>query len=99
MKCSANHADSSIDFCGCSQLNRSVRKPTSLVAKLSTFASNQWQYLWSYFNQRLEPRVWQKRDRYGNLYWVIYDPTTGYSSSFSSEKEVRVWLEQRYYRS
>ena len=99
MKDSVNHADSPIDLRRCGQLNRSVRKPISLVAKLTTFANNQLQYLWRYFNQRLEPKIWQKRDRYGNFYWVVYDPTTGHSSYFSSEQEVRIWLEQRYYRS
>ena len=98
MKNLVNHADSSIDFCRCGQLNRSVRT-TSRFAKLTTFANNQLQFLWRYFSQRLEPKIWQKRDRYGNSYWVVYDPTTGHSSCFSSEQEVRVWLEQRYYRS
>ena len=95
---SVNYADSPIDLRKCDRLNQRVSKSTSPVAKLTTFANNQLQHLWRYFSQRQEPKIWHKRDRYGNFYWLVYDPTTGHSSSFSSEKEVRVWLEQRYYR-
>ena len=99
MKNSVNHADPSINICRCSQSSRSFWKSINPLAKLTTFAKYGLQYFWRYFSQRQEPKIWQKRDRYGNLYWVVYDPTTGHSSCFSSEQEVRVWLEQRYYRS
>lgn len=46
---------------------------------------------------RFEPHVKQKCDRWGNCYWQIYDPLTGFESCFSSEQEVREWLERRYY--
>lgn len=44
-----------------------------------------------------EPRVWQKCDRQGNTYWVAYDPAINCKATFSSEKEVRIWLDERYY--
>jgi hypothetical protein len=44
-----------------------------------------------------EPRITQTRDPMGELRWHVYDPTTGHKASFSSESEVRVWLDQRYY--
>ena len=44
-----------------------------------------------------EPHITQKRDRYGNLYWQIYDYQTNKSYTFGSDLEVRAWLEQRYY--
>lgn len=44
-----------------------------------------------------EPKINQKCDRQGNIYWQIYDPVTRQYASFASEKEVRIWLEKRYY--
>lgn len=43
-----------------------------------------------------EPRVSVRRDRHGNPLFHIYDPRTGRSATFSSEAEVRWWLEQLY---
>lgn len=45
-----------------------------------------------------EPRIQFKRDRLGNHFWRVYDPSTNQSATFSSEAEVRIWLEQRYVR-
>ena len=47
---------------------------------------------------RTEPHVKQKCDRKGNYYWQVYEPISGSYLSFSSEREVRTWLENRYYR-
>ena len=44
-----------------------------------------------------EPQIEQKSDRFGNKYWHVYDLRSNQSYSFSSEQEVRVWLENRYY--
>lgn len=44
-----------------------------------------------------EPRVWQKRDRFGQIYWQVYDPIRDRSARFSSEQEVRQWLEENFY--
>ena len=48
--------------------------------------------------KRNEPYIKQKRDRYGNLYWQVYDFTTNKSYTFGSEREVRAWIEERYNR-
>jgi hypothetical protein len=48
---------------------------------------------------RVEPQIVQKCDRSGKNYWQVYDPVSGSSYSFSSEKEVRAWLDTRYYHS
>lgn len=42
-----------------------------------------------------EPYVRQNCDRFGNLYWRIYDRRTNKSYTFGSELEVKAWLEQR----
>jgi hypothetical protein len=46
-----------------------------------------------------ELQVWQKKDRNGNAYWQAFDPKTRKSTSLSSEAEMRIWIEQRYYHS
>lgn len=43
-----------------------------------------------------EPQISQRRDRAGQLQWRVYDPMSGQSSQFSSENDVRIWLENRY---
>lgn len=46
---------------------------------------------------RNEPKVTQQFDRQGrSLGWRVFDPETGYTISFGSELEVRLWLEHRY---
>ena len=44
-----------------------------------------------------EPKIEQKCDRYGNQYWLAYDARTNRSYTFSSEQDVRVWIENRYH--
>jgi len=44
-----------------------------------------------------EPRIWQKQDRSGQVYWQVYDPIRNRSDRFSSEQEVRRWLEENFY--
>ncbi|HEY9645899.1 MAG TPA: hypothetical protein V6C88_05995 [Chroococcidiopsis sp.] len=43
-------------------------------------------------------RVWQSRDRHGQLWWHLYDPKTGESAQVSSEEEALNWIEESYYR-
>lgn len=60
------------------------------------------QQLGQFFQQRSgdasEPKVWQKFDRQGNPQgWRVFDPGTGRTIALSSELEVRLWLERRFY--
>ncbi|NJR58283.1 MAG: hypothetical protein HC769_05125 [Cyanobacteria bacterium CRU_2_1] len=66
-------------------------------SKISIF-DRLWQSLLNGFLGNSEPKIYQKRDRYGDVYFRVYDPMTGTSSSFKSEQEVRIWLDQRYYQ-
>ncbi|MEC4892917.1 MAG: hypothetical protein SAL07_13035 [Oscillatoria sp. PMC 1051.18] len=56
-----------------------------------------WEYLLNITVRSSEPRIYEKRDRYGKTYWQVYDPVTNFCYSFDSENEVRIWLERRYY--
>ena len=57
-----------------------------------------WQQMVNAFRRSNEPRVWQRVDRLGNVYWQAYDPVTGRSTASASEAELRAWIEQLYYR-
>jgi hypothetical protein len=45
-----------------------------------------------------EPQISEHSDRQGNIFWRVYDPISQTSARFSSEMEVRIWLDQRYSR-
>lgn len=66
-------------------------------SKVASWSRQFWMSLTKWLVSSTEPQVSQRRDRYGMLIWRIYDPATNQSATFSSEYEVRVWLEQRYY--
>ncbi|HEY9670966.1 MAG TPA: hypothetical protein V6D11_05955 [Waterburya sp.] len=65
--------------------------PSSLINSI-------WQYIATVFEQRQEPKVWQRCDRYGQTLWYGYDPVTGWSVCRHSEGEIRIWIEERYNR-
>ncbi|MGP1384831.1 MAG: hypothetical protein ACTS2F_14795 [Thainema sp.] len=50
------------------------------------------------FDQSQEPRITKRVDRWGNLYFSVYDPIDRSFRVFTSEQEIRIWLEQRYYQ-
>lgn len=58
-----------------------------------------WKALGHILTQPSEPSIRQKRDRFGHNSFQVYDPMTRKYGEFSSEQEIRVWLEQRYYHS
>ncbi|PSN12682.1 hypothetical protein C7293_19195 [filamentous cyanobacterium CCT1] len=43
-------------------------------------------------------RVTVKRNRQGQSAFVVYDPVSQQRHTFSSEQELRVWIDQRYYQ-
>lgn len=70
--------------------------------QLSSFASSiskgLWKGLETLFLKGSEPKIHQMRNAKGKLIFKVYDPSTQQSNRFESEEEVRIWLEQRYYR-
>lgn len=57
-----------------------------------------WHSLIELFAPSSELRIFTGRDRHGNTYYRVYDVSTQDFHRFESEDEVRIWLEQRYYR-
>jgi hypothetical protein len=56
-----------------------------------------WHALGRILTQSSDLSVTQRRDDFGNESFRVYDPMTRKYSAFSSEQEIRIWLEQRYY--
>lgn len=54
--------------------------------------------LLAYFCGSTEPHIRLKRDHDGNTLFVAYDPVSQQRRNFSSEQDLRVWVEQRYYQ-
>lgn len=44
-----------------------------------------------------QPHITQTQLASGEFVWHVYDPHTANRASFTSEAEVRAWLDQRYY--
>jgi hypothetical protein len=45
-----------------------------------------------------EVKVWQHRDRIGNITWHVYNPRTGESAVRETEAEIVDWIERSFYR-
>lgn len=56
------------------------------------FLSNLWQ------SASKEPRVRQKIDNCGHVYWEAYDPMHDLTLCFDDEQAVMVWLDKQLYR-
>lgn len=54
-------------------------------------------YLKDYLINYNEPKVVRKINCDGCEYFKVYDPVSNYHYYFSTEKEVMIWLERRYY--
>jgi hypothetical protein len=66
--------------------------------KITKYINKKLQNFWQYvITNQTEPQIEQKSDRDGNLYYRIYDPITRRYTFLASEREVRIWLENRYY--
>jgi hypothetical protein len=57
-----------------------------------------WMSFWSKIVMQDEPQFEERRDRYGQTYWQVYDPTTCQTSHLGSLQAVLEWLENRHYR-
>jgi hypothetical protein len=75
--------------------NNSRRIVGAIALRLKSVVSSIWDFVFTPASN--EPIVSQGRDRSGQIYWRVYDPVSDRSIRFSSEQEVRQWLEQRFY--
>lgn len=64
---------------------KSAKSLHSLLSRLLRFDTNS------------EPKIWEKKDRFGKTYYRIYDPISDRNIYLNSEAEVRWWLDKHYY--
>ena len=69
-----------------------AKQPTPL-AQLKVLA----QRLIHWLVTKPELTVKQKVNRSGNVFWYVYDPMTERTAYLTSEEEVRIWIEERFY--
>jgi hypothetical protein len=73
-------------------LRLNARNKSWLSGLLNHLSSNVLQAV----SRHEEPKISLRRDRSGNEFWHVYDQSTGRSANLASEKDVRIWLEERY---
>lgn len=73
---------------------------SKLRRRLSKFQrlNGLWERIVNTLAGRSEPQIYRKRDRQGNWYFRVYDPVSKRSATLSSERELRAWIDQRYYQ-
>ncbi|MEB3355716.1 MAG: hypothetical protein VKK04_03155 [Synechococcales bacterium] len=76
----------------------SLRSKLARLIPSASFWTNFWTAFINLAAGKREPIVEMRRDRQGNVFYTVYDPTTGQRTVCASEQEVRVWLEERYCR-
>lgn len=58
--------------------------------------------IWNWFVELIlradEPKIYESRDKFGNICWITYDQLAERKMHFNSETEVRAWLDRRYYQ-
>ncbi len=55
-----------------------------------------WHRVAAFLTGPTEPQIYSRRDRRGKVYYRLYDPRTDQRRVFSSEEDIRIWLDQRY---
>ena len=55
------------------------------------------QSLANFLRKTNEPQIISRRNNYGDVYFKVYDPQTNWTGTFNSEREVRIWLDERYH--
>lgn len=93
-----------VDSSSWQSLERLIAEPSEFQRSLATPIADStpsfWERLVAFLcgTSHSEPRIQQRCDRTGQLYWSVHDPITQESHRFDSADEVRSWLDQRYYR-
>lgn len=71
-----------------------LKKPL-IESGIASVLQNLKSALLRYFASGEEPQIWQEEGKKGTI-WHVYDPKRNRSFTFTSESEVRIWIEKRY---
>lgn len=75
-----------------------LREAKPLRSNSHSWLNKLWTCIVNALTKETEPYIRERRDRDDNIFWEVYDPSTGQSFCSSSKTEVLAWLERRYYR-
>lgn len=89
---------SEVYFEGRDSLSNPISKAKAKIQGFTPFSwlGQCWQAFVDGFFRQSEFKIRQRRDRHGNLWWIVYDPSTNRSAQLAFEDEVRMWIEQSY---
>lgn len=81
------------------QLEEALQQSQTQSAKnaIAQLLSKAGSTLLSLFVNSDQPRI-QATTVNGEQVWKVYDPISGSRAAFTSEQDLRAWLEQRYYQ-
>lgn len=73
------------------------QRPNDFPARLGSALQKLWGRLAQALTAANQPQVSWWRDAQGHDHYRVYDPYRQQTHDFATAREVRVWLEQRYY--
>lgn len=73
------------------------KQQESLLAPVTSLLATMGQWFVTAMSSAREPKIWTTTSSTGDPIWTVSDPHTGTFTTFASEADVRVWLEERYY--
>lgn len=76
---------------------RQSRQWRTAIATITEGIRHEFSHLIQSLAGSREPHVWQRQDASGQLWWHGYDPVSDHHICCTSEEELRIWLESRYY--
>jgi hypothetical protein len=76
----------------------SASKTDSYQQKLTSHLQQIGQLVINALFSEPEFKIRKSKDRQGNVWWYAYDPKTGHTGCLASEQEVRMWIEESFYR-
>ncbi|MBW4455523.1 MAG: hypothetical protein KME55_23980 [Nostoc indistinguendum CM1-VF10] len=79
-------------------LGDEVPVPQSNLQKLTLQLRRFGQWIWNVLTTESELKIWQRKDHAGNVWYEVYNPKTGRTACLASEEEVRMWIEESFYR-
>ena len=70
----------------------------SYLSRPMIWLSQQWTHFVHAISRGHEPRIWQRRNASGDVYYRAYDPYSGRSAYLTSDDALRSWLEKLPYQ-
>ncbi len=77
-------------------ISRQELKPQTNDFNLLSILKKVGNYLLAVLTEESDLHIRQQEDRFGNTTCPVYEPQTGQSAQFSSEEDVRIWIDERY---